>query len=95
MSHTPGPWVIDETDSSSSIVQTVKTGFAVHEHPEWGSINSRVEIRENARLIAAAPELLEKLEALLAMARRNIKGALLEVAMADAEQVINKARSKA
>jgi hypothetical protein len=29
------------------------------------------------------------------MARRNIKGALLEVAMADAEQVINKARSKA
>jgi hypothetical protein len=37
---------------------------------------------------------LEKLEALLAMVRCNIKGALLEVAMSDAETVINKARGE-
>ena len=40
-------------------------------------------------------EMLLTLETLLALVRCGIKGALLEVAMSDAEKVINKARGGA
>jgi len=54
--HTPGPW-----EAVSNLVRTARTptggGFLVAECP--ASIGSRLE---DARLIAAAPELLEALQ---------------------------------
>ena len=62
--HTPGPWVTDDTlpgnvyssDATGSIIATV-TGF------EWARRGKTVE-KANARLIAAAPDMLEALKAI-------------------------------
>jgi len=54
--HTPGPWRIGDA------------GFTVFGPPKSGALPETiapVKNRANARLIAAAPELLEALEALL------------------------------
>ena len=64
MSHTEGPWEINWSTSSGN--QTL--GFHIT-GPKYGSLNpvcfgsenGTGEIRENAYLIAAAPELLEAL----------------------------------
>lgn len=66
MSHTPGPWIVESGDSTSKFIYDNKGedgylgALATVEHgdPE--------ELEANARLIAAAPELLAALETLLA-----------------------------
>ena len=60
--HTPGPWVVDPTVSSGEVM--TPRGYAIHEHPTYSSIKDTKEIRANARLIAAAPDLLEALQEL-------------------------------
>ena len=70
-SHTPGPWDvypgtragIDTKDGSFSIVVA---GYDDDECGIWGRTNAEAEA--NARLIAAAPDLLEALSELLAEA---------------------------
>ena len=63
MSHTPGPWAVKGTEPL--IAARVGTGDAAVisriAHPECGyvHIDDYVERDSNARLIAAAPELLE------------------------------------
>lgn len=57
MKHTPGPWEIDTTlheEDPITIIETIH-GRTIAEVIEWGESN-------NARLIAAAPELLEALK---------------------------------
>jgi hypothetical protein len=54
--HTPGPWVVAEE--------------AKIKHPE-GTFIAQAQYWPDAYLIAAAPELLEKLSTLLAMCKRQ------------------------
>lgn len=64
--HTPGPWRIFETDHGSKIIGigsedgagVADAGFGL-----WGGDSD--EARANARLVAAAPELLEALKYLV------------------------------
>ncbi len=63
--HTPGPWEIDEGDG----MPIAKVSFRAITAPGVAHVGaglSRDEIDANARLIAAAPDLLEGLTALLA-----------------------------
>lgn len=59
--HTPGPWYIEGTS-----VFTKQNAFYVAEtgHPNRSYVKGPAECEANARLIAAAPELLEVLEML-------------------------------
>ena len=65
--HTPGPWSIHESAFSSSLVKelhigtSTRTAACVYDDCAAG-ILVRSEVEANARLIAAAPELLEALE---------------------------------
>lgn len=64
--HTPGPWAINESAFSSSLVKELhigtptRTAACVYDDCAAG-ILVRSEVEANARLIAAAPELLEAL----------------------------------
>lgn len=58
--HTPGPWDVDEGDKS-----TIYELDAANPIAEVFSDRSAEENEANARLIAAAPELLDALTALL------------------------------
>jgi hypothetical protein len=80
MKHTPGPWELSEAE--------YKEGFGTYRRVEqveqFGDVVASVCIRHavnhtldacgdaNARLIAAAPELLEALASLTAVARRYL-----------------------
>ena len=58
MSHTPGPWSISTDREATGVIYALR-GF------EWDDIcviTPRCEAAANARLIAAAPEMLEALE---------------------------------
>jgi hypothetical protein len=60
--HTPGPWVFDEDECSE--IPALHLYCADSKNPFHGS-RSEEELKANARLIAAAPELLEALQRLL------------------------------
>ena len=65
MTHTPGPWTFDQEDDNS-------TDFWVFQAN--GPARIAVEVSErDAALIAAAPELLAALQALVAEYEPNIK----------------------
>ncbi len=96
---TPGPWV-EHRDSDWS-VETVSSNAYKHVGPKgadpvaivvvahWSAMDDVLDA--NARLIAAAPELLAALEALTAEAHRNMiggKGHLID----DARAAIAKAK---
>lgn len=62
--HTPGPWEVSEDDQNGqAVVSSPETEIATCWHHCVGSLEK--EMRANARLIAAAPELLDACEALL------------------------------
>ncbi|HEJ1761975.1 TPA: hypothetical protein SLV11_005855 [Pseudomonas aeruginosa] len=66
-SHTPGPWEIERY--SDGLIQIVGNIHAVSEHEEHVTTVVEEVTRgdeANARLIAAAPDLLESLENLMA-----------------------------
>lgn len=70
MSHTPGPWFLSNPDSpqDSSILGADKKLVVAGECDGWMvpfDVRGDIEGAANARLIAAAPELLEVLESLL------------------------------
>lgn len=64
--HTPGPWTFKLHDGWNSLTYAIyqdkgkESGYCVAEK-KWSSINNiqMEELKANARLIAAAPELLE------------------------------------
>ena len=60
MSHTPGPWYLSSDPEARGVIYATK-GF------EWEEIcvMSGWNYRDNARLIAAAPEMLKYLEKIM------------------------------
>ena len=74
--HTPGPWVLHPT-ALHPAVRSVGTG--PRRICTVGTMNGNPVDKENARLIAAAPELLDALIALLGVAPSKAPGAGLIV----------------
>jgi hypothetical protein len=79
--HTPGPWEIEEREHSRRQVIRTKQGVITEliNYGHAGGINAVCfieELRANARLIAAAPDLLEACRAIAALmdgqGRRNL-----------------------
>lgn len=74
--HTPGPWLISRDKFGEINIETSKRGGCVFviandvggevRKDEKGKWSDKSEVEANARLIEAAPELLEALEKLLA-----------------------------
>lgn len=69
--HTPGPWKVDATRTLEGVrddgkVQLIAAIFGVVEH---GDMRDKTRAEANARLIAAAPELLESCRQLSNMLR--------------------------
>lgn len=62
--HTPGPWVFDEDECSA--IPALHLYCADSKNPFHGS-RSEEELKANARLIAAAPALLEVLREITAL----------------------------
>jgi hypothetical protein len=61
-SHTPGPWTCyPDTDSDSYETGYARVGTPDHDNPEAGWLSDYFHI-EDARLIAAAPDLLAVLK---------------------------------
>jgi len=58
--HTPGPWVVDPAVRQGFTVYAPKEGFIVGTQDEEGRYGA-IESEANARLIAAAPDLLDAL----------------------------------
>lgn len=90
--HTPGPWIIRGEGSELRITARgeIVSGVVAEVRTGWPHPAQRDEQRANARLIAAAPELLESLNAL-----RSFMWALgyadQELVMAQADAAIAKA----
>lgn len=57
ISHTPGPWTL----AGGRVIETTSGEFAVNRTTGDGWRRSPRELDANARLVAAAPELLEAL----------------------------------
>jgi hypothetical protein len=93
MHHTPGPWLYDHQDNQALIVDT--QGFTVVELSALENSTAQSTLADNARLIAAAPDLLAALKAMHACHRAfsNAENwtALDDDARAAAESAINKA----
>ena len=67
MSHTPGPWKIEEFSKGSYLVTARNAGTA-----KEGLVAQHVPGIANARLIAAAPELLEVIREAVDSAEREM-----------------------
>lgn len=83
--HTPGPWVIDGDQ-----IITAEAGIPIcvlhmEDEVEWGGPDLIAEVEANARLIAAAPDLLAALKRLAAMlvTREDIEEAREVIAKAE------------
>jgi hypothetical protein len=66
--HAPGPWAIIPRLSPEGDIATVygtTEGWVSIHAPGWSNIGDRKVAMANARLIAAAPELLEALKRLM------------------------------
>lgn len=86
--YTPGPWFISDEDrwSYESIEIIASDGSCVAKTDGWGE-EFQGEEEANARLIVAAPELLEALEFVM-----TAHGEQLDAAFAQAQAAIAKAR---
>lgn len=70
MSHTPGPWVVRSIDGSLGTIETADGTLQVAQAQELSATDRNagsLERVDNARLIAAAPDLLEALKWLLGL----------------------------
>lgn len=68
--HTPGPWhVAEEMDDDDNVLYTVEA-----DNLPVADIYRKAEHEANARLIAAAPELLEALKELIAWDLESLPG---------------------
>jgi hypothetical protein len=94
--HTPGPWVVNDLYAETEIRGPQNSGAMICVMTPWGiSADEPSPQRANARLIAAAPELL----AALMLARTEIRaltavmggGLLTEKVLATADAAISQA----
>lgn len=60
VTHTPGPWT--PITAGTRTLTGVDTGGLYRYHAYWDGIAENAEMEANARLIAAAPDLLEALK---------------------------------
>lgn len=88
MKHTPGPWFYDHRDNQALIVDG--QGFTVVELSTLENSTAQSALADNARLIAAAPDLLMALENLLKVVGVRIDDPRIEQFDA-ARAAINKA----
>jgi hypothetical protein len=68
VSYTPGPWTLDEMEQDGHMVGTEAQPFVAHVFKgEWNepTLPDAAECSANARLIAAAPDLLKAADSLL------------------------------
>ena len=73
--HTPGPWCTHRCGFSSVYIEARVGGGMLQEVACCGPTNEGSDQQEaNARLIAAAPELLDALRGLLALEEENLRG---------------------
>jgi hypothetical protein len=91
LKYTPGPWTHGHYGLWSLWVGPSEKEIRVAAIA-WDGVNSRTEARENARLIAAAPELLEACQHLLAPFENMVHYLPIEQHK-DARDRINKARA--
>jgi hypothetical protein len=69
--HTPGPWVINDLYAETEIHGPQNSGAMIAVMRPWGMASDEPNPQHaNARLIAAAPELLEALQGVLRVADR-------------------------
>jgi hypothetical protein len=69
--HTPGPWQCFETEAGEARINPVRGGFLVAKCDTRNPFDE--EQRANARLIAAAPELLEALRYYMAQFGQDLQ----------------------
>lgn len=89
--YTPGPWKL----AAGRLIETTSGGFTIGRE---GWNGSPVELDANARLAAAAPELLSALAAMLGAAEVDCvddKSNVWRSAMIDAQAAIAKAEGRA
>ena len=90
--HTPGPWTVASQDTETNEIP-IKCGKSilarVAPRPHWDATQEA-----NARLIAAAPAMLEALRAVAALANGQGRANLMEVA-GQAQQIIAQAEGGA
>jgi len=100
--HTPGPWTLGETDRNEQPTVVALDGGVLVAVCAHECITSLIpEAIANARLIAAAPDLLEALKAIIAELRRvrDVKpeqwDALVDPGLCNAWDAIRSAVTKA
>ena len=81
MKHTPGPWVVDPAVRQGFTVYAPKEGFIVGTQDEEGRYGA-IESEANARLIAAAPDLLALAERIARLPEHGHYLALIDEARA-------------
>ncbi|HEX3941609.1 MAG TPA: hypothetical protein VHX11_09025 [Acidobacteriaceae bacterium] len=86
--HTPGPWSRYNEERCSNIF------LESHCHGSVCKIANNLHAEANARLIAAAPELLEALERLIARAGENLRGGMMWSEITQAKAAIRKAKGE-
>lgn len=95
MSHTPGPWVVALSDSSGDLFVREATPYVLGRRLAVARVTSvsraDTEINANARLIAAAPDLLAALEEILGLTPED---AILDEDIVRAREAVKKARGK-
>lgn len=85
--HTPGPWTIDWSSAHQTINSEDKTICNIHPP----TFDADEEDRANARLIAAAPEMLNALDtAIQHLSKHGMSPELIK----DLKQVYDKARGE-
>jgi hypothetical protein len=92
ISHTPGPWSFDERFNwiSAPNGDTIAIDVLLT-HPKGYIVTDDPQRQANARLIAAAPDLLRALEGMLEWARR-VKQLNPGLEIANAMNAVNKAK---
>jgi hypothetical protein len=85
--HAPGPWVIDGSVNAENLDVINSEGRIAMIDDSRSTGWNVPTINANARLISAAPDLLEALEALLPIAARVIQGTT------DGQPMLRQARS--
>lgn len=81
--HTKGPWQVKFWKAANYVTLHIQ---ACNEKAEWiARIENREESEANAALISAAPEMLEALKLALSLFPNEMRGSLVEAAIAKAE----------
>jgi len=89
--HTPGPWKIVKDDYSPRISVSANGTFICH---FTGLSGAHINANENARLIAASPDLLENLTFLVAAAQTEPGMSIYKAHIAKAVAAIAKAKGR-